>query len=61
MSPVENNEAIAKRKSGPDLSSYALTDFGFDEFFCGGSECLPFLRPRLWPFSLIRLSGQEEE
>jgi hypothetical protein len=61
MSPVEKHEAIAKRKSEPDLSSYALTDFGFDEFFCGGSECLPFLRPRHWPFSFIRLFGEEEE
>ena len=61
MSVVENNEAIVKsRKSGLELSSYVPTDFEFAEFFGGGSEYLPFLRPTLWPFSLIRLFGQEE-
>jgi len=62
MSVVENNQAIVEsRKSGLELSSYAPTDFEFAEFFYGGSEYLPFLRPRLWPFSLLRLFRQEEE
>jgi hypothetical protein len=62
MSVVENNQAIVEsRKSGLELSSYAPTDFEFAEFFDGGSEYLPFLRPRLWPFSLLRLFRQEEE
>ena len=61
MSAVENNGAIVKsRKSGLELSSYVPTDCEFAEFFGGGSEFLPFLRPTLWPFSLIRLFGQEE-
>jgi len=61
ISAVENNEAIVKsRKSGLELSSYVSTDFEFAESFCGGSEYFPFLRPRLWPFSLIWLFGQEE-
>ena len=61
MSAVENNEAIVKsRKSGLELSSYVPTDFEFAESFGGGSEFVPFLRPTLWPFSLIRLFGQEE-
>jgi len=61
MSAVENNEAIVKsRKSGLELSSCVPTDFEFSESFGGGSEYFPFWRPRLWPFSLIRLFGQEE-
>ena len=61
MSAVENNEAIVKsRKSGLELSSYVPTDFEFAESFGGGSEFVPFLRPTLWPFSLIRFFGQEE-
>ena len=62
MLAVENNGTIVKStKSGLDLSSYGPTDFEFAESFGGGSEYLPFLRPPLWPFSLIRLFGQEEE
>ena len=61
MSPVESNEAIAKRKSGQELSSYAPTDLELAESFGGSSEYLPFMRPPLWPFSFIRLFGQEEE
>ena len=62
MSVVENNQAIVEsRKSGLELSSYVPTDFKFAEFFGGGSEYLPFLRPPLWPFSLLRLFRQEEE
>jgi hypothetical protein len=62
MSAVENNGAIVKStKSGLDLSNYGPTGFEFEESFGGGSEFLPFLRPPLWPFSLIRLFGQEEE
>ena len=61
MSPVESNEAIAKRKSVQELSSYAPTDFELAESFGGSSEYLPFSRPTLWPFSFIRLFGQEEE
>jgi len=61
MSPVESNEAIAKRKSGQELSSYAPTDLELAESFGGSSEYLPFVRPPLWPFSFIRLFGQEEE
>ena len=61
MSVVENNEAtVESRKSGLELSSYVPIDFEFAEFFGGGSEYLPFLRPP-WPFSLIRLLRQEEE
>ena len=61
MSVVENNEAIVEStESGLELSSYVPTDFEFAESFCGGSEFEPFLRPTLWPFSLIRLFGQEE-
>jgi hypothetical protein len=61
MSAAENNEAIVKSsKSGLELSNYVPTDFEFAESF-GGSEYFPFLRPPLWPFSLIRLFGQEEE
>lgn len=61
MSAVENNEATVKSgKSGLELSSYVPTDFEFAESFGGGSEFVPFLRPTLWPFSLIRLFGQEE-
>jgi hypothetical protein len=61
MSVVENSEAIVEsRKSGLELSSYVPTDFKFAEFFGGGSEYLPFVRPTLWPFSLIRLFGREE-
>ena len=59
---AENNEAIVEsRKSGLELSSNVLTDFEFAEFFGGGSEYFPFLRPPLWPFSLLRLFRQEEE
>jgi hypothetical protein len=62
MSAIENNASIVKStKSGLDLSSYEPTDFEFAECFGGGSEYLPFLRPPLWPFSLIRLFRQEEE
>jgi hypothetical protein len=62
MSVVENNQAIVEsRKSGLELSSYAPTDFEFAESFGGGFEYLPFLRPPLWPFSLLRLFRQEEE
>jgi hypothetical protein len=62
MSAVENNASIVKStKSGLDLSSYEPTDFEFAESFGGGSEYLPFLRPPIWPFCLIRLIGQEEE
>ena len=61
MSVVENNEAIVETKeSGLELLSYVPTDFEFAEFFGGGSEYLPFLRPPLWPFSLLRLFRQEE-
>ena len=62
MSAVENNGSVVRNtKSGPDLSSYEPTDFEFAESFGGGSDYLPFLRPPLWPFSLIRLLRQEEE
>jgi len=62
MSAVENNGSIVKNtKSGLDLSTYGPTDFEFAESFGGGSAYLPFVRPPLWPFSLIRLFGQEEE
>jgi hypothetical protein len=62
ISAVQNNGSVVKgTKSGPDLSSYEPTDFEFAESFGGGSEHLPFLRPPLWPFSLIRLLRQEEE
>jgi hypothetical protein len=61
MSPVENNEAIAKRKSGQELSSYAPTDFELAESFGGSSEYLPFVRLPLWPFTSFRLFKQEEE
>jgi hypothetical protein len=62
MSAVENNGSIVKSTtSGLELSSYVPTDFEFAESFGGGSEFLPFLRPPLWPFNLIRLFGQEEE
>ncbi|MGA7634120.1 MAG: hypothetical protein WCB11_25420 [Terriglobales bacterium] len=62
MSAVENNGSIVQSmKSGLDLSSYAPTDFEFAESFGGGSEYVPFLRPPLWPFGLIRVFGQEEE
>jgi hypothetical protein len=61
MSPVENNQAVATRKSGQELSGYAPTDFELDEFFGGSSEYLPFVRPPLWLFSFIRLFGQEEK
>ena len=55
MSVVENNEAIVEsRKSGLELSRYVPTDLELAEFFGGGSEYLPFLRPPLWPFSLLR-------
>jgi hypothetical protein len=61
MSAVENNEAIVKsRKSGLELSSYVPTDFELAESFGGGSEYFPSLRPGPWPFSKIRLFGQEE-
>jgi hypothetical protein len=61
MSTPENNEAIVEsRKSGLELSSYVPIDFEFAESFGGGSEFLPFLGPTLWPFSSIRLFGQEE-
>jgi hypothetical protein len=60
MSAVENNEAIVKsRRSGLELSSYVPTGFEFAESF--GADYLPFLRPPLWPFGLIRLFRQEEE
>ncbi len=62
MSAVENNGSIVRStKSEQDLSSYGPSDLEFAESFSGGSECLPFLRPPLWPFSLSRLFGQEEE
>jgi len=62
MSAVENNGSDVKStKSGLDFSSYGPTDFEFAESFGGGSEYFPFLRPPLWPFSFIRLFGQEEE
>ena len=62
MSAVENNGSVIRNtKSGPDLSSYEPTDFEFAESFGGGSDYLPFFRPPLWPFSLIRLLRQEEE
>ena len=62
MSTVENNWSVVKSaKIGLDLSSYGPIDFEFAESFGGGSEYFPFLRPPLWPFSLIRLFGQEEE
>jgi hypothetical protein len=61
ISVAENNEAIVKsRKSGLELSSCMPTDLEFAEFFGGGSEYVPFLRPTHWPFRLIRLFGQEE-
>ena len=61
-SAVENNGSVARNtKSGLDLSSYVPTDFEFAESFGGGSEFFPFLRPPLWPFTLIRLFGQEKE
>jgi hypothetical protein len=60
MSAGENNAATVKsRKGSLELSSY-VPDCEFAESFGGGSEYFPFLRPRLWPFSLIRLFGQEE-
>jgi len=62
MSAVENNGSVVKStKIGVDLSTYGQTDFDFAESFGYGSEYLPFLRPPLWPFSLIRLFRQEEE
>jgi len=62
MSVVEKNGSDVKStKSGLDLSSYEPTDFKFAEYFGGGSEYFSFLRPPLWPFSFIRLFGQEEE
>jgi hypothetical protein len=59
MSAVENNEAIVKSRRSGLLSSYVPTDFEFAESF--GADYLPFLRPPLWPFGLIRLFRQEEE
>ena len=62
MSAVEKNGSIVKSTtSGLELSSYVPTDFEFAESFGGGSEYFPFSRPPLWPFSFIRLFGQEEE
>jgi hypothetical protein len=62
ISVVENNESTEKNtRSGLECASYAPTGFEFEESFGGGSEFLPFLRPPLWPFSLVRLFGQEEE
>ena len=62
MSAVEKNGSIVKSTtSGLDVSSYVPTDFEFAESFGGGSEYFPFSRPPLWPFSFIRLFGQEEE
>jgi hypothetical protein len=62
MSADDDSKAIVKSaKSGLDLSIYAPTDFELAESFGGGSEYFPFLRPPLWPFSLIRLFGQEEK
>ena len=62
MSAFENNGFVVKSaKIGLDLSSYGPTEFEFAEPFGGGSKYFPFLRPPLWPFSLIRLFGQEEE
>jgi hypothetical protein len=62
MSAVEKNGSIVKSTtSGLELSSYVPTDFEFVESFGGGSDYLPFLRPRFWPFSLIRLFRQEEK
>jgi len=58
-SAAENIGSIGKcRRSQLDLSSYALTDCEFAEFFGGGSEYLPFLR---LPFRVIRLFEKEEE
>jgi hypothetical protein len=62
MSAVENNGSIVKStKNGLDLSTYESTDCEVAESFGGGSDYLPFVRPPLWPFSLIRLFRQEEE
>jgi hypothetical protein len=62
MSAVEKNGSIVKSTtSGLDVSSYVPTDCEFAESFGGGSEYFPFSRPPLWPFSFIRLFGQEEE
>jgi len=61
MLVVENGSIFKSTKSGLDFSSYGPTDFKFAEYFGGGSEYFSFLRPPLWPFSFIRLFGQEEE
>jgi hypothetical protein len=56
------DESIGKStRSGLDASRYEPTVCEFAEAFGGGSECLPFWRPPLWPFSLIRLFEQEED
>ena len=62
ISAVKHNEAAVKSKeSGLKSSRDVPTDFAFAEYFGGGSECLPFWRPSLWPFRSIRLFEEEDE
>lgn len=61
-SAAEHNEVFIKStESGPKSSCDVPTDFAFAESFGGGSECLPFWRPSVWPFRSIRLFEEEEE
>jgi hypothetical protein len=62
MSAVEPNEVVVKSKeSGLKSSCDVATDFAISESFGGGSECLPFWRPSVWPFMSIRLFEEEDE
>jgi len=56
---VDKNESIVTRaKCSPAPCRCSPTDFGFAEFFGGGSEFLLFWKPT---FSLIRLLEEEHE
>jgi hypothetical protein len=56
---IDKNENIVKRaKCLPEPCSCWPTDYGFAEFFGGGSEFLLFWKPT---FSLIRLFEEEHE
>jgi len=59
---IGNNESLRNNtKSSLESSSYATIAFESAEAFGSGSECFPFWRMRLWPFTPIRLFEQEEE
>jgi len=62
ISAADNNKAIDEStRSGLERFRYTSTEVELAESFGGGSEYFPFWRPLVWPLSLIRLFGQEDE